>query len=612
MATSGSFNTSAYGSGNYNRYLRFEWSVQSQSISGNSTTISYTLKGAGGNTTSYVMSGPFKLVIDGQTVYSSSSRIQLKNGTVLKTGTFTMTHNSAGARSFSASATAAIYTAAVNCSGSGSWALPDIPRAATISKATNFNDTGNPTITYSNPAGNSVTSLNAGIFLDGWTAVADYRAISKTGTSYTFNLTEAERNAIRAAMPNSNTMTLRFYVQTVIGGQTYLNYTTATVTIVDGNPTFSAAYQDTNSTVTAITGNNQQIVRNQSTLRVSVTSLSAKKSATISSVTCTLNGTTYNGTISGTSCTFNIGTLNIASNATAAVKVTDSRGNSASKNLTIQILDWVLPSAIITMQRQNNYYDPTTINVDGSISSVNGMNAMTIKLRYKKQSDAWSSQTWYTMQDNVSQTFTMDNDFAWDVQVVISDKFGSTTYNTVNSRGLPIAYFDRLLSSVGFNCIPKDEHSVEANGVPLTRCIMTRSLSEQKTNLAVGTYTNIPLDLSNSVGSRLTAVSGGGIKVSAGVSKVLVSAKMAVEGVTVAGARHLRIIKNSYSAANTLGWAWDTLAVSDAEDIIVTPILANVSEGDIIYMDYWTQQSSDKIGGNAYGCRTSLTVEVVG
>jgi len=340
--------------------------------------------------------------------------------------------------------------------------------------------------------------------------------------------------------------------------------------------------------------------------------LSAKKSATISSVTCTLNGTTYNGTISGTSCTFNIGTLNIASNATAAVKVTDSRGNSASKNLTIQILDWVLPSAIITMQRQNNYYDPTTINVDGSISSVNGMNAMTIKLRYKKQSDAWSSQTWYTMQDNVSQTFTMDNDFAWDVQVVISDKFGSTTYNTVNSRGLPIAYFDRLLSSVGFNCIPKDEHSVEANGVPLTRCIMTRSLSEQKTNLAVGTYTNIPLDLSNSVGSRLTAVSGGGIKVSAGVSKVLVSAKMAVEGVTVAGARHLRIIKNSYSAANTLGWAWDTLAVSDAEDIIVTPILANVSEGDIIYMDYWTQQSSDKIGGNAYGCRTSLTVEVVG
>ena len=612
MATSGSFNTSAYGSGNYHRYLNFSWSVKSQSISGNSTTISYTLKGAGGNTTSYVMSGPFKLVIDGQTVYSSSSRIQLKNGTVLKTGTFTMTHNSAGARSFSASAEAAIYTNAVNCRGSGSWALPDIPRAATISKATNFNDTGNPTITYSNPAGNSVTSLSAGIFLDGWTAVADYRAISKTGTSYTFNLTDAERNAIRAAMPNSNTMTLRFYVQTVIGGQTYLNYTTATVTIVDGNPTFSAAYQDTNSTVTAITGNNQQIVRNQSTLRVSVTSLSAKKSATISSVTCTLNGTTYNGTISGTSCTFNIGTLNIASNSTAAIKVTDSRGNSASKNLTIQILDWVLPSAIITMQRQNNYYDPTTINVDGSISSVNGKNAMTIKLRYKKQSDAWSSQTWYTMQDNVSQTFTMDNDFAWDVQVVISDKFGSTTYNTVNSRGLPTLYIDRLLSSVGFNCIPKDEHSVEANGVPLTRNIMTRSLSEQKTNLAVGTYTNIPLDLSNSVGSRLTAVSGGGIKIGAGVSKVLVSAKMAVEGVTVAGARHLRIIKNSYSAANTLGWAWDTLAVSDAEDIIVTPILANVSEGDIIYMDYWTQQSSDKIGGNAYGCRTSLTVEVVG
>lgn len=611
MASSGSFNTSSYGSGNYNRYLTFSWSVKSQSIANNTTTISYTLKGAGGNTTSWQESGNFKLTIDGQTVYSSSTRIQLKNGTVVKSGTFTMTHDSAGKRSFKAYAEAGINTYAVNCTGSGSWSLPDIPRAATISKATNFNDTANPTITYSNPAGTSVDSLQACIADTSANVIVAYRDISETGTSYTFSLTTAERNALLAETPNSNTLTVRFYVKTVIGGTTYRNYTTATMTVTNANPTFSASYKDTNSTTTAITNNNQQIIRNQSTLQVSVTSLSAKKSSTISTVTCALNGTTYNGTISGTSCTFNIGTVNIASNTTATVKVTDSRGNSTSQNLSITVLDWVLPTAITTMERENNFYSDTTITVDGSISSVNNKNTMAIKLRYKKTTvSTWSSYT--TMQDNVSQVFTLDNNYAWDVQVVITDLFGSTTYNLVLSRGMPIVFFDRLKSSTGFNCFPVDDESVEVNGIPVNRNIMTRSLSAQITNLTVNTYTIIPLNLSNSIGSRLTTTSNGGIKIGTGVSKILVSGKMAVEGVTTAGNRHLRIVKNSYTAANTLGWAWDTLAVSDSEDIIITPLLADVTANDVIYLYYYTGNSADKIGGNAQGGRTSLTVEVVG
>lgn len=459
MASSGSFNTGAYST----RYLTFSWSVQSQSISSNSTTISWTLKGAGGTTTSWYKAGNFKVIIDGATVYSSSTRINLYNGTTVASGTYTMSHSSSGTRSFSAYAEAGIYTVAVNCSGSGSWDLPTIPRAATISNATNFNDTANPTITYSNLAGNSVSSLQACISLTGAAADISYRDIPKTGTSYTFNLTEAERNVLRQAAANSNTLSVRFYVATVIGGTTYRNYTTATMTIVDAAPTFSAAYLDTNSTTTAITDNNQLIIRNQSTLQINVTSLSAKKSSTISSVTCALNGTTYTGTVSGTSCTFNIGKVNIASNTTATVKVTDSRGNSASQNLTIQILDWVLPTAIITMQRENNYYSNTSINVDGSISSVNNLNSMTIKLRYKKVSDTtWSGYT--VMSDNEPQTFTMDNEYEWNVQVVITDLFGNTTYNLILSRGMPIIFFDRLKSSTGFNCFPQDDLSMEVNG----------------------------------------------------------------------------------------------------------------------------------------------------
>lgn len=459
MASSGSFNT-----GNYDgRYLNFSWSVASQSIGGNSTTINWTLKGAGGDSSMWYMAGNFKVVIDGSTVYSSANRIQLYNGTTVASGSFTMTHSSDGNRSFSAYAEAGIYYYAVNCSGSGSWSLPTIPRAATLNSATNFNDTGNPTITYSNPAGNSVSSLQACISLTGANDDIAYRDISKTGTSYTFELTTAERQTLLQATPNSNTLAVRFYVKTVISGTTYTNYKTAFMTVVGGEPTFSAAYLDSNSTTVAITGNDQQIIQNQSTLQVNISNATATKYATLASATCVINGTTYSGTLSSSSYTFNIGALNVSNNTTAVVTVTDSRGNATTISLPVTIIAWSLPTAIITAQRANNYYDNTTVEVDADFSSVDSHNSITIQVRYKKTSDqTWSS--YITFQSGVSQVISLDNDYAWDLQTLITDIFGSTTYNTVVGKGVPIAYFDRLNNSVGFGCFPQHENSVEING----------------------------------------------------------------------------------------------------------------------------------------------------
>ena len=461
MARSGSFNTSGYDG----RYLKFEWSVASQSTSGNSTKINWSLKGDGGDSYTWYMAGNFKVTIDGATVYSNSNRIQLSKGTVVASGSYTLNHNSSGKKSFSAYAEAGIYTYAVNCSGSGSWQLPTIARASQPSINTWPNNSpdfniGDTITIHMNRASSSFTHTVK--FNYGSTSVTVATGVTD---NCTFN-TSTIADALYALIPNATSYSKTISV-TTYNGSTEIGTKTCpyTAKAVPANvtPTFSASYKDTNSTVTAITGNNQQIVRNQSTLRISVTNLSAKKSATISTVTCALNGTTYTGTISGTSGTFNIGTVNIASNTTATIKVTDSRGYSASQNLTIQILDWVLPSAIITMRRQNNYYDPTTINVDGSISSVDSKNTIAIKLRYKKVgTSTWSS--YVTMQDNVSQTITMDNDFSWDVQVVISDRFGSTTYNLTLNRGLPLAYFDRLRNSVGFNTLPGYDKSVEIAG----------------------------------------------------------------------------------------------------------------------------------------------------
>ena len=60
MAGSGSFNTGAYSG----RYLQFAWTARTSDIVNNKTTIDWTLKGAGGSS-SWYMSGNFKVVIDG-------------------------------------------------------------------------------------------------------------------------------------------------------------------------------------------------------------------------------------------------------------------------------------------------------------------------------------------------------------------------------------------------------------------------------------------------------------------------------------------------------------------------------------------------------------------
>ena len=464
MASSGSFNTSAYSG----RYLTFSWSVKSTSIANNQTTISWTLKGAGGSSSTYYKAGNFKVVIDGTTVYSSSTRINLYSGTTVASGNFTITHGSDGNKTFSASVQAGIYTVAVNCTGSKSFTLDQIPRQATLTNAPNFNDEQNPTITYSNPAGNSVTTLRAYIQnAAGTVTYVQYKNLSKTGTSYTFNLTDAERNILRSACSNSNTMTVRFVIDTVIGGNTFSSTVNKTMTIVNANPLMnSVEYEDTNAQTTLITGSPAVIIRNNSQLAITVGNIWAYKQATLVNLTTNINGVIQTTSLSGsheTSVLVDFGTINVSSDINAVLVVTDSRGNKYTYNLPITVWDWVLPTAIITCQRQNNYYTETDINVNADYSSLDGKNQITIQYQYKKTTDS-SYSALANLQDDVTTTFNIDNNYQWNVRVIVTDLLGSTTYNLFVDKGIPIVYFDRLNNSTGFNCFPQNEGSTEIDG----------------------------------------------------------------------------------------------------------------------------------------------------
>jgi hypothetical protein len=449
------------------RYLKLTVYEESYSIANNTSTVRWTLESIGGSVNYYTIYN-WGVWVNGQQIYGTqttywnSYNFPAKTGSA--TGTITVNHNADGsAGNVGFQLNGCVYYNKSN-SYTGSISLTKIPRQANLTSAPDFNDEANPTIGYSNPAGNSVSSLDACISLTGSRDDIGYRAVSKTGSSYTFNLTEAERNVLRGACPNSNSLSVKFYLRTVISGNTYYSILTKTMTIVNGNPTFSDSnitYKDSNSTTVAVTGNNQKLVQNLSNLLATITSATAKKSASISKYEATINGVTKTITSAGN---IDFGVINSANNLTLSVKVTDSRGNTVTVSKNVTFLAWVLPTAIISLKRKNNYEDQSYLTVNATYSSVDSKNSVTIKYQYKKTTES-SYTALKTINNGSQENITLSKDYAWDFKIVITDKFGTTTYNTILAKGKFILFVDTKKLSVGVNCFPTKTESLEVNGV---------------------------------------------------------------------------------------------------------------------------------------------------
>ena len=459
MATSGTLKTSAY----EGACLQFDWTLKSQSTANNQSVISWTLKGAGIKSGYWYMAGPFKCVINGTTVYQSSTRIKLYTGTLVASGELAIGHDNNGAKSFSAYAECAIYTSAVNCKGSGSWSLPDIGRASQPSLNTWPNNSPN-----FNVGDTIVVHMNRKSTVFTHTVVLKLGSYSYTiGTGVTDNIsldTDIIASSLYAQMPNSNSMTGEIAVTTYSGSTVIGTSSCAIIAhVVNSNPTFDVSYEDSNSKTVAITENNQYIIRNNSTLKISVSNAQALNSATLKSITAVVNGNAYTGTLNGSTGVVNVGVVNISSDAKVTVKIVDSRGNEGIREITVLVYDWTLPSAIIKLNRKSNYYSESILNVNANYASIGGKNEVTIKYRTKKVANSTFS-TYTTIQNNTDANFTADNEYEWNVQVNVADKLGSTTYNLLLPRGIPIAYVDTKKNSFGVNCFPKNEKSLEING----------------------------------------------------------------------------------------------------------------------------------------------------
>ena len=340
----------------------------------------------------------YSVVFNGTTY---SGNIMSYDGTstvTVKSGSDTITHNADGNKSisysFSVSSISASYLPG-SASANGSMALTYIPRSATITSAPNFTDEDNPTITFSNPAGNSVTSLKACISLTGAADDIAYRDVPKTATSYTFNLTDSERNVLRNATTGSNSRTVYFYLWTVIGGNDYRVNVQRTFSVINADPIVTGTVTDSNDITYALTGSRSNLIKYYSNATATVNA-TAQKGATINESKYVIR----NGSVSysGKTHTFN----NVESNV-FTFYAEDSRGNPTTYTLTPAptMVNYIKLTCDISNNRPDALGNMTVAcsgnYFNGSFGAVS--NTLTVQYRYKLSTASWlnTENEWHDM-----------------------------------------------------------------------------------------------------------------------------------------------------------------------------------------------------------------------
>lgn len=391
---SGSFKTSIFsGAETSPSHYVFSWTLTSQSIENNTSTISWTLSAAGGLNEYYWIYIYDKYVTVNGVTKSSTAGVQSYNGTVAFSGTSTITHSGDGKGKFSASAGGAFYySGSYNSTGSGSWDLPTIARATTPTLSATTITMGSSITVSMSPANStfkhklrydfgSVSGSATGFSIgEGFTVQGN--------SSATFTPPTSLGSQIPSAMSGKGTL----YCYTYASNGTHIG--TKSVGITLNVPAYTPE-------ITGITlsGNNLlggAYVQGKSTATGDA-SVKTYYGAQIKSISSVIDGKTY------TSLPFTTSALSTG-NKSAAITFTDSRNKSVTvSSAAITVYAYSIPSiSVFKLERQSN---GTTViaTVQGTIASVNSKNAKTIKVTLNGVTNTITSSS-YTI--SATTTFT--------------------------------------------------------------------------------------------------------------------------------------------------------------------------------------------------------------
>lgn len=326
--------------------------------------------------------------------YSAGSTMTIRSGSQ------TISHNSDGTKSINYSfsvndGSGQSYTCG-NASASGNFTLTTIPRASSINGFFGNNIESYFSVNYTSYYSGFTNKLRISI-----PNIKELENFTYTSGS-NFKLSTETLNYLYEYMKNSKTVNIGAVIETW-NGSTKIGESIELVNtcfITGCEPTIeSVNYLDTSEKAISVTGDNQKIIRNFSNLMINLNNLKSLKGATLIKCQATINGITKDfSNISGNSIettSLDFGTIDTSTNIDATIVLTDSRGYTDTKTITINILNYINLSINATIKR----IQPTTGEVgitfsgnyfNGSFGSTS--NTLTLNWYYREK----GSSTWIT------------------------------------------------------------------------------------------------------------------------------------------------------------------------------------------------------------------------
>ena len=438
MALSGTY-TQIFTNNNAFR-LRLEWSA-TQDISGNYSTVwadLYIDSLQSWASVSDATSSACAITINGSTkTFYNTSTLSGYGSKKLGSHGVVVYHNADGTKQFTISASHNFditwngsYVGTVNVSGSA-W-LNTIPRATTPTLS-NANPVMGSTITINLPrASDSFTHYIFHDFLVGsWTQINQLAV----GTSLQWTV-PLKDYAVR--IPNAESGSGRIQVDTWNGG-TYIgskivNFTAHVPASV--LPTVSAEQVTHVETVTGLAAKFNSYVQLKSKIRATLAGTGAMIDgtavSTIANYKIEMNGQIFNAADATSEILRNSGSQNIV------YTVTDSRGRTASRTVTISALAYSPPVLSILKASRcevdgtlNDEGEYAKVTIGATISAVSNLNDKTFTISKKTvTTEVWTDENVpsvpYTIETDVIISGISGNN-AWDIKFTVADYFSSAS-----------------------------------------------------------------------------------------------------------------------------------------------------------------------------------------
>lgn len=423
MALSGAFTGTT---GNQYIFPTIKWSAV-QSIDGNYSDVTATLyysRSNSGYTTSGTWSGG--ITIDGQwTAGSRYIEVSYQSGTLAMSATVRVYHDADGSRNVTISATGYISGTSLSSTDiSQTVTLDTIPRATTaVVGDLTMGESGTITLT---PASSSFAHTIRYYFGEASGVIAT--KTSSKSVSWTPPKSLAEQ------IPRA-TVGIGAIHCTTYNGNTEIGTISTSVKITvsdDMIPTISAV--TIAEAVAGLADKFGAYVQSKSKAKVDVTA-SGIYGSSIASCEVRVAGILYNGT----SITSNM--ITASGEVAVQVKVTDTRGRSASSAKTITVLPYSPPKIselsakrIDTTGADNDDGTRVALTMAYAIASLDGKNDRTITLSYRKETETEFAQiSTGTAEISYNDTLRLTDapeisaDDAYVIRVVLQDYFTSIT-----------------------------------------------------------------------------------------------------------------------------------------------------------------------------------------